>query len=124
MSGRPMTTSTTTQKGGYQAGRRGRYAQSRQAEGPRTRRPRGRRLARRPCRAYARRASRASLFGDFEAEHHAALVVLRDVAVRHPDADVRHVEQDVDGLTRSDQDGVLPDEVRLRHVVAAEDQEA
>src|SRR5207247_448498 len=33
-----------------------------------------------------------------EAEHHAALVVLGDVAVRHPQSGVGDVEQDVDGL--------------------------
>ena len=50
-------------------------------------------------------------------------MVLRDVAVRHPDAGVRDVEEDVDGLARPDEDGVLPDEVRLGHAVAGEDED-
>src|ERR1044072_1953622 len=35
---------------------------------------------------------------DGEAEHHPALMVLGDVAVRHPPTRIRDVEQDVDGL--------------------------
>ena len=50
---------------------------------------------------------------DVEAEHHPALVMLGDMAVRHPDARLGHVEQDVDGLAGPDEDGVLPDEVLL-----------
>jgi hypothetical protein len=38
------------------------------------------------------------LFVDDEAEHHAALVVLGDVAVSHPVTGVGDLEQDVDGL--------------------------
>src|SRR5262249_36991932 len=52
-----------------------------------------------------------------------ALVVLRDVAVGHPDARVRHVEEYVDGLAGADEHGVLPDEVRLRDAVTREDEE-
>jgi hypothetical protein len=51
-------------------------------------------------------------------------VVLGDVAVRHPDAGIRHVEQDVHGLAGSKQHRVLPDEVGLGDAVAAEDEEA
>src|SRR3954451_8113974 len=41
-----------------------------------------------------------------EAEHHAALVVLGDVAVGHPEPGVGHVEQDVDRLAGLDEHGV------------------
>src|SRR5690242_14494452 len=60
---------------------------------------------------------------DVEAEHHAAFVVLGDVAVRHPQAGVRDVEQDVDGLAGTDQHGVLPDEALLGLAVSGQDQE-
>jgi hypothetical protein len=40
----------------------------------------------------------ACLLVDDEAEHHAALVVLGDVAVSHPVTGVGDLEQDVDGL--------------------------
>src|SRR2546423_8028759 len=72
-------------------------------------------------------ASRSLLFGarrDVEAEHHAALVVLGDVAVRHPDADVGDVQQDVDRLAGADEHGVLPDQAGLDRPIAREDQEA
>jgi hypothetical protein len=61
---------------------------------------------------------------DVEAEHHPALVVLGDVAVRHPAAGICDLEQEVDDLTGRYQHGVLPDEVRLNRSVAAQDQEA
>src|SRR3982751_88197 len=54
-----------------------------------------------------------------EAEHHAALVVLGDVAVRHPAPRVRDLEQDVDRLARPPKHGVLPDQVVFDHAVAA-----
>jgi hypothetical protein len=73
----------------------------------------------RPPRAW-RFASVAARRSDVEAEHHPALVVLGDVAVRHPTAGGRHVEQDVDGLAGSYE----PDEVLLRKVVAGEHDEA
>ena len=60
---------------------------------------------------------------DVEAEHHAALVMLGDVAVGHPTARVRDVEQDVDRLTGADEHGVLPGQVRFHDVVAREDHE-
>ena len=62
--------------------------------------------------------------GDVEAEHHAALVVLGDVAVRHPHAGVGDVEQDVDDLAGPHEHGVLPHQVGLELAVAGEDQEA
>ena len=62
--------------------------------------------------------------GHREAEHHAALHVLGDVAVGHPQAGVGDVEQDVDGLAGADQDGVLPHQVRFRRSVAGQDEEA
>src|SRR4029450_9597787 len=55
--------------------------------------------------------------------HHAALHVLGDVAVGHPQARVGHVEQDVHDLAGADQHGVLPDQVVLDHAVAGQDQE-
>jgi hypothetical protein len=55
---------------------------------------------------------------DVEAEHHPALVVLCDMAVRHPHAGVRDVEQDVHRLASADEDGVLPDKVLLRCTVS------
>src|SRR5215218_10191917 len=61
---------------------------------------------------------------DGEGEVHAALVVLGDVAVRHPLARMGDLEQEVDGLAGRDQHRVLPDEVGLGHAVAGEDQEA
>src|SRR6476619_7495104 len=60
---------------------------------------------------------------DVEAEHHSALVVLGDVAMRHPSARIRDVEHDVDGFSCSHEDGVLPDEVRLLDAIAREHQE-
>ena len=48
-----------------------------------------------------------------EAEHHSTLVMLGDVAVRHPDARVRYVEKDVHSLAGSHQHRVLPDQVLL-----------
>ncbi len=47
-------------------------------------------------------------------------MVLGDVAVRHPAARVRDVEQDVDGLAGADEHCVLPHEVRFDGVVARE----
>src|SRR3954471_22906238 len=60
---------------------------------------------------------------DVEAEHHPGLVVFGDVAVGHPAARVRDLEQDVDGLPGADQHRVLPDQVRLRLAVPREDEE-
>jgi hypothetical protein len=51
-------------------------------------------------------------------------VVLRDVAVGHPAAWVRHVEEEVERLARPNEDCVLPDQVRLGNPVAREDEEA
>src|SRR4029078_4686818 len=48
-----------------------------------------------------------------EAEHHSALVVLGNVAVRHPGSRIRDVEQDVHGLAGSDEHSVPPNEIRL-----------
>jgi hypothetical protein len=39
---------------------------------------------------------------DREAEHHAALMMLGDGAVRHPASGIRDVEEDVDRLARPD----------------------
>src|SRR3954462_91202 len=61
---------------------------------------------------------------DVEAEHHPALSVLGDVAVCHPQSWIGDVEQDVHGLSRSNQNGVLPHEVGLRLAVTREHQEA
>ena len=43
--------------------------------------------------------------------------MLRDVAMGHPSARVRHVEKDVDRLARPDEHRVLPHEVRSRDQV-------
>ena len=56
---------------------------------------------------------RQGLGVDAEAEHHSALVVFGDVAVRHPETGVGHVEEDVDGFAGAHEDGVFPDEIRL-----------
>ncbi len=48
--------------------------------------------------------------------------MLGDVAVRHPAARIRDVEQDVDGLASADEHRVLPDEVRLENIIARQDQ--
>src|SRR5204863_2594142 len=53
---------------------------------------------------------------DVEAEHHPALVVLGDVAMRHPATRVRDVEEDVDRFAGAHEHRVLPDQVRLDHV--------
>src|SRR5919108_5268671 len=63
------------------------------------------------------------LLVDVEAEHHAALVVLGDMAVSHPAAGIGDVEQDLDRLLGSHQHRVLPHEVGLRDAVAAQYQE-
>ena len=62
--------------------------------------------------------------GDVEVEHHPALVVLGDVAVRHPAPRVGDVQEDIDDLAGAHQHRVAPDQVRLRLAVAGEDQEA
>src|SRR5512133_3270817 len=67
--------------------------------------------------------ARPSAGGHVEAEHHAALHVLGDVAVGHPQARVGHVEQDVYGLNRTHQHGVLPHQVGLGDPVAGQYQE-
>src|SRR5215218_1448149 len=46
------------------------------------------------------------------------------VAVRHPEAGISDVEEEVHRLPSSDEHGVLPDEIRLGLAVAGEDQEA
>src|SRR5687768_2745395 len=61
---------------------------------------------------------------DVEAEHHPALVMLRDVAVRHPATGIADVEKDVNRLARADEHGVLPDEVRLGGTVTRKDEKA
>src|SRR5690242_13352858 len=61
---------------------------------------------------------------DREAEHHPALVMLRDVAVRHPATGIGDVEQHIDDLAGGDEDCVLPDKIRLRGSIAGEDEEA
>ena len=61
---------------------------------------------------------------DVEAEHHPALVMFGNVAMRHPTAWVGHVEEDVHRLACSDEHRVLPDEVRLLDAVSCKDEEA
>ena len=50
--------------------------------------------------------------------------MLGDVAVCHPPTRVGDVEQDVDGLASTDNDSVLPNEVRFHDIVARQDEEA
>jgi hypothetical protein len=45
---------------------------------------------------------------DVEAEHHPALVMLGDVAVRHPEARVADVQEDVHPLPGTYEHSVLP----------------
>ena len=61
--------------------------------------------------------------GDVEAEHHAALHVLGDVAMGHPHAGASGVEQDLGGLAGTDQHDVPRDQVGLGHHVAGQHQE-
>jgi hypothetical protein len=61
---------------------------------------------------------RRSSFLHLEAEHHSALVVFGDVAMRHPQARVGDVEEDVHRLTGSHKHGVLPHQARLDYSVA------
>ena len=63
-------------------------------------------------------------FVDWEGEHHSALVVFGDVAVRHPHTGIRHVEEDVDGLVRTDEDRVLPNQILLGQMISGEHEEA
>src|SRR3954462_15867592 len=76
------------------------------------------------CRRYSSRVLRRVGGLDVEAEHLAALVVLGYVAVRHPAAGVRDIEQDVDDLAGAHEHRVRPDEVRVLDAVATEDKEA
>src|SRR5262245_5116619 len=68
--------------------------------------------------------ARVRLRLDVEAEHHAALVVLGDVAVRHPQTWICYVQQDVDRLPRPNEHRVLPDQVRLDDAIARQNEEA
>src|SRR5215218_6200119 len=77
-----------------------------------------------PASARKSRCGRPASRSDVEAEHHPALVMLGDVAMRHPTTGVRDVQEDVDRLACADEDGVLPDEVRLDDPVPREDEEA
>jgi hypothetical protein len=61
---------------------------------------------------------------DVEAEHHPALGVFGDVAVRHPQPGIGDVQQDVHRFPRPQEHGVLPDEVLLGLLVPCEDEEA
>src|SRR3954467_10700322 len=59
-----------------------------------------------------------------EAEHHSTLIVLGDVAMRHPPPGVRDVQQDVDRLAGKHQHSVFPYEVVVDRVVGGEDKES
>src|SRR3954451_15533596 len=72
----------------------------------------------------AGRISGGGRFGDGEAEHHSALVVFGNVAVRHPSTGIGDAEKDFHGLVGSHQDGVLPHEVRIRLAVARQHEES
>src|ERR687891_2384705 len=59
---------------------------------------------------------------DVEAEHHPALVVPGDGAVRHPQAGIRNVQEDVHGFPRAYEHRVFPYEVRLDDAVPTQDE--
>src|SRR5437867_7922372 len=59
-----------------------------------------------------------------ERHHHAGLEVLGDVAVRHPGAWVRHVQQNVGRAAGREQKGILPRQVRVADSILREDQES
>src|SRR5512133_4249796 len=71
----------------------------------------------------ARACAALSGFVHVEAEHHPALVVLGDVAVRHPRSGIGDVQEDVDGLSGADEHCVLPDQIALVDAVSRQDQE-
>src|SRR5437763_15388138 len=62
-------------------------------------------------------SSRNTALTHLEAEHHAALGVFGNVAVRHPEPAIRDVQQDVHGLACAHEHGVLPYEVGFRLAV-------
>src|SRR5947209_8029020 len=66
----------------------------------------------------AGRSSGGGRFGDGETEHHSALVVFGDVAVRHPSTGIGDAEKNFHGLVGSHQYRVLPHEVRIRFAIA------
>ena len=53
---------------------------------------------------------------ELETEHHPALGVLGDMAVRHPQPGVRDVQQDVDRLAGSHEHCVFPDNLRAEWI--------
>src|ERR1043166_6307634 len=58
-----------------------------------------------------------------ERHDHARFEVLGDVAVRHPGAGVRHLQQNVGRAARRQQKGILPRQVRVPDSILREDQE-
>jgi carboxypeptidase PM20D1 len=68
-------------------------------------------------------ASAPALWVDPEMQHHAAFVMFGNVAMRHPHSRIRHVEQQIDRLSRGDQHRVLPHQIRFRDTVSRQDQE-
>src|ERR1051326_3544228 len=56
--------------------------------------------------------------------HHAGFEVLGDVAVRHPRAGVRDLEQNVGGPADGQQKGILPRQVRVADAVFRQNQES
>src|SRR5215217_6420983 len=62
--------------------------------------------------------------GYVEAKHHSALVMLRDVAVRHPETRVAYVEEDVDSLAGRYQHRVGPHQIGLDRSISGEHQES
>ena len=59
-----------------------------------------------------------------EAEHHPALGMLGDVAVRHPQTWIRDVKQDVHGPSHGHEHGFLPYQVGLRLTITRQDEGA
>src|SRR5687767_3093500 len=75
--------------------------------------------------------TRASLFMDvlllwihFEHHSHASLDVLSDMAVQHPLAGVRQLEQDVGGKAGRHEHRIFPHQVLIRHAIHRRDGEA
>ena len=71
----------------------------------------------------ADRDSAVSFGVDTEAEYHPALVMLGNMAMRHPETGNCDIEEDVNDLAHGHEHRILPDEVRLRNAVAGQNRE-
>src|SRR5665213_3935256 len=61
---------------------------------------------------------------DLDRGHHSRLDVLPDVAVQHPRARIRQIEEKIHGRPNRDDGGVFPDEIRIGLSIALDDQKA